>query len=716
MSEPAHEKGPEAPAQELEALRRANRELLGKYKEQLKRNKVLESECMDFQAAIAVRQAEAEQMKADCVRSSELEEELAQIRIHGNDGGEEAQRLRIVLGETRSQLRAAEQDLKEKEHVLRERVARLIPPEAAKELPSAMQLLQHTLPAFMDVAVDIFDDEDVSFWIQKAIKSIIVYIKKTEEMREVAEAQRQAAERLLEEGNAKVKQLEVALGTETKARRELEEIAERKRQEARDVAGMSDRDIMAIEEIEATEHYQNLLHKFVVLGNNHDALQGEFEKAAQERLASREDAARALQAQVDTESKTQSFMAAAAADRDAAIAARDQLRHQLDEAESCQLHPAKVAELRAELREAKHECQAIRNANGVLRASVESLRQKFVEAGQHRCGGPHNEKVKFILGACDRSVFTRLYEDAVRRHAKVSEIIHNLNMAERGSLEFIGSEEEFIGLPGYMPLRVRSFLIRSQSAPDIREMMVSNARDLRIRAAEPLFPEPLKLYIPKAMPQRVALDIPVASPILSGRTDSARDICHHMPLQPQAVPTQCVCTEPLAYANLGAEPAGNAFNATASSRGSPGCTLRTPTSKPPDDILLRGCSPVITPGSQASLGSRNADGIARVANPLRPNSAPTPRPSRRRVLDHIATGGHRLQPLAQKRSAAVVPEEMQPAAVNVGPHHDQLLLPSARPKSASKAGSVPPVGRAGTQGHSRRSVGPCRALMVAGPR
>lgn len=107
--------------------------------------------------------------------------------------------------------------------------------------------------------------------------------------------------------------------------------------------------------------------------------------------------------------------------------AEEKARRQV-QAMDCFLHPAQVAKIKAELRTAEHERQALTAENEALRTSLEMFRQKILEvSSQDR--GPMAEVLENILSSTGRSVFQRLYEDAVRRTAHLSNIFDSLRLS-----------------------------------------------------------------------------------------------------------------------------------------------------------------------------------------------------------------------------------------------------------------------------------------------
>mmetsp|Transcript_70148 Transcript_70148/g.195152 ORF Transcript_70148/g.195152 Transcript_70148/m.195152 type:complete len:852 (+) Transcript_70148:143-2698(+) len=177
---------------------------------------------------------------------------------------------------------------------------------------------------------------------------------------------------------------------------------------------------------------------------------------------------------------------------------QEDLRVLLAEAESCQLHPARMAAMFAELRRTRHEWQAALNANTALRGALEAMQQKMNEirsdAGE-RHGG---EETRYLIDTCNRNVFNRLYEDALRRH---EDLVETLEAFHLGRTTALGEMRLFVGAGDSNTQDIRSpllqvwaFMKRSRSEPQflcnsagLREMFALNTDSLRkMRSSTPV--------------------------------------------------------------------------------------------------------------------------------------------------------------------------------------------------------------------------------------
>eukprot|EP00746_Dinoflagellata_sp_MGD_P008875 gnl/MRDRNA2_/MRDRNA2_117819_c0_seq1.p1 gnl/MRDRNA2_/MRDRNA2_117819_c0~~gnl/MRDRNA2_/MRDRNA2_117819_c0_seq1.p1 ORF type:complete len:583 (-),score=114.74 gnl/MRDRNA2_/MRDRNA2_117819_c0_seq1:33-1574(-) len=102
------------------------------------------------------------------------------------------------------------------------------------------------------------------------------------------------------------------------------------------------------------------------------------------------------------------------------------------QAMDCFLHPAQVAKTKAELRTAEHERQALTAENESLRTALEMFRQKILEVSA-RDRGPMVEVLENIISSTGRSVYQRLYEDAVRRMGHLSNLFDSLRLSPMGT-------------------------------------------------------------------------------------------------------------------------------------------------------------------------------------------------------------------------------------------------------------------------------------------
>jgi len=214
-------------------------------------------------------------------------------------------------------------------------------------------------------------------------------------------------------------------------------------------------------------------------------------------------------------------------------AERDQL--EVNNESASQLHPARVAELRSELLRQRHECQAALNMNDTLRESMEKLRLRLEKLGQ-RCTGRVEAEVKYIVSSCNRNVYSRLYEDALRRHEESYIALDETTVAALPSQwaggpspgEDIGLDLARFSLDAFARCASSSSARRASSAPccqlselaDVTETFQRNVRDLNETRAETLFNEPLRLC------QVRQTELPRRVPTLSNIPATVPSTCH----------------------------------------------------------------------------------------------------------------------------------------------------------------------------------------------
>eukprot|EP00928_Gymnodinium_smaydae_P042272 TRINITY_DN28483_c0_g1_i1.p1 TRINITY_DN28483_c0_g1~~TRINITY_DN28483_c0_g1_i1.p1 ORF type:complete len:1055 (+),score=265.35 TRINITY_DN28483_c0_g1_i1:79-3243(+) len=158
----------------------------------------------------------------------------------------------------------------------------------------------------------------------------------------------------------------------------------------------------------------------------------------------------------------------------------ESLAAELKATEDSLLHPSQVAGIKAELRRTRYENEATQNANATLREAVETLTERL-EVAEKRCQTT-NAEVANVLATCDRTVYNRLYEDAIRRHERLADIWDALRVGLT-PVEAAGEEADDDNLYYYSTSRS---LRRSASTPgrlrdfdvpmDVRNMLVLNAR------------------------------------------------------------------------------------------------------------------------------------------------------------------------------------------------------------------------------------------------
>eukprot|EP00930_Biecheleria_cincta_P082004 TRINITY_DN7153_c3_g2_i1.p1 TRINITY_DN7153_c3_g2~~TRINITY_DN7153_c3_g2_i1.p1 ORF type:complete len:1198 (+),score=272.04 TRINITY_DN7153_c3_g2_i1:152-3745(+) len=222
----------------------------------------------------------------------------------------------------------------------------------------------------------------------------------------------------------------------------------------------------------------------------------------------------------------------------------EQVRRELREACDSQFHPAKVAELRAELRHFKHECMALANANSLLRSSLQMMREREQQlfenialdgktsqlAPLEAAGGP---QAHLLMDTCDRTVFTRLYEDAVRRkeYEPAAEGLAVLSATRPWivldeQVQAAEANDYSVRRAQTLPLRIQTCGQRPSSAPpalrlvskmEFKDMLSRNAEDLHYSIREPLFKERLRSF-----PVR-SEKVPV-SPVPFGKSKTAHPL------------------------------------------------------------------------------------------------------------------------------------------------------------------------------------------------
>lgn len=192
------------------------------------------------------------------------------------------------------------------------------------------------------------------------------------------------------------------------------------------------------------------------------------------------------------------------------------LQNDLREVVESQLHPAQVAQLRADLKRAQHESQALTNTNNMLKDSLAALQKKLMEAESERrrsAATGIKEEVRLLRDTCSRTVFSRLYEDAVRRSD-----VDQSDDAPPHARSWAGSILELRSRPHSAnnaaatprPLSAQSASTprRALSEPPVRivsptalhEMQRQNAMHLQHTLRESLFQHPFRLPLSPCMP------------------------------------------------------------------------------------------------------------------------------------------------------------------------------------------------------------------------
>lgn len=189
-------------------------------------------------------------------------------------------------------------------------------------------------------------------------------------------------------------------------------------------------------------------------------------------------------------------------ERDGMIA---RLEGEVRDIAASQLHPSKVAQLRADLKRTKHECEALTTANEVLRNTVEAIQEKLEQPGKQNDATLEHE-VAMIKDMCGRSVHNRLYEDAVRRQDRDSDSpsVQHAQSWAACTEKRPHSASSLIAQSSSLGNRA---VTRSRSEPAsriVQHLLQTNAQNLRDMLDEPLFHHSLRLPISPAQPPELS--------------------------------------------------------------------------------------------------------------------------------------------------------------------------------------------------------------------
>merc|ERR1711937_239719 len=157
------------------------------------------------------------------------------------------------------------------------------------------------------------------------------------------------------------------------------------------------------------------------------------------------------------------------------IQVNNNLEEELVASKCSMLHPSRVAVLRSEIRDLQHEHVASLATTQTLQAALDYLRTELQKLSGRTRDDDFEEQIAFILATTDRSVFSRLYEDALRRIMELARQIGGMRLSPHSS-EGIGYGRE---------------MQRSTSAPvltDLHGCLVTNAKDLAEKMTQPLIP------------------------------------------------------------------------------------------------------------------------------------------------------------------------------------------------------------------------------------
>lgn len=367
------------------------------------------------------------------------------------------------------------------------------------------------------------------------------------------------------------------------------------------------------------------------------------------------------------------------------------LQNDLREVVESQLHPTQVAQLRADLKRAQHESQALTNTNNMLKDSLAALQKKLMESESERrrsAATGIKEEVRLLRDTCSRTVFSRLYEDAVRRSD-----VDQSDGAPPHSRSWAGSILELRSRPHSAnsaaapprPLSAQSASTprRALSEPPVRivspialqEMQRENARHLQHTLRESLFQHPFRLPLSPCLP---------ANPRnLAGnfgeRSASPRSRC--------VTPTVAnVDMEELSMAAESAVGQGNSppRRRRSSPLPSPSVSIKTPRSPFSEDATGQRKASA-TPANFGMETQPRTDKLKPLSRPPTPDKTP-----RRRLID----GGPEkppLQPLHERSQAeAEEPKEETEPAGKVPPKPWSPRIPA---KSRQGPSNDSPTGR-----------------------
>lgn len=235
-----------------------------------------------------------------------------------------------------------------------------------------------------------------------------------------------------------------------------------------------------------------------------------------------------LQAEIYRRDEDKAQLQGQIEERDARIA---RLEDEVRDVAASQLHPTQVAQLRADLKRTKHECEALSNANEVLRNTLATISEKLEKPE----GEDPMRDVSLIKDMCSRSVHNRLYEDAVRRQDRNSDSPERpLEHAESWAAGHTDKRPHSASAvprkpsPGSSPTNLA--IGRSRSEPSSRilqQMLQTNAQSLRGMLDEPLFHHNLRLPVSPGRPPELA-NLPgmQVSPSTTLHSPSVTPRCH----------------------------------------------------------------------------------------------------------------------------------------------------------------------------------------------
>lgn len=525
---------------ELKGMQKLNQELEAQLHDQVAVNKSLEEQCTACHQEFAARQAEDASIRTDRAQLKSLQEQVAIFKqVHQSyDGGEQAKALSAALSE-------AEDRIKALERAADERAARCVRiSEKLTPLENQDRAgLRESLVVFLSGIADLFDDPVINAWVDSMVQAVITKLIKTDAALEIQEVTRRGVERKLRDAERSKRDLECQLTEQKEALAEAREKLAAMQQEVQ-VSTPGE-----VQDVESTQLYAQLLIRFRDMEVDYSRVKGCL-LAAEQRAFEAEEVTSRNKEVADLQVLTaQQLLQKLRVEHQDLTESHKKLQVKLDNAVQHALHPARMAEVKAQVHRLQHECEATSNINTFFRAALESLRRRLGESMSSNLQGSQLRESIFCaladmgrlekMNIDDRSVFTRLYEDAVRRHDKGVDASDVKQAAGLSGPARIDSDLDVeVHLPaGFSPLSVQRILRPYASEPDVHKMRVTNARGLGYWKAMPLFPDSLRPVPPGSSSPRLLLETPIVVPVLSDlQCDIDSRIDSHVGLQDKRRP------------------------------------------------------------------------------------------------------------------------------------------------------------------------------------
>lgn len=420
-----------------------------------------------------------------------------------------------------------------------------------------------------------------------------------------------------------------------------------------------------------------------------------------------------LQAEMNRRDEDKAQLQGQIEERDARIA---QLEDEVRDVAASQLHPTQVAQLRADLKRTKHECEALSNANEVLRNTLATISEKLEKPE----GEDPMRDVSLIKDMCSRTVHNRLYEDAVRRQDRTSDS----ERPERAESWAAGHPEKRPRSASAVPRKPSlgssptSAIKRSRSEPShiLQQMLQTNAQSLRGMLDEPLFHHNLRLPVSPARPAELANLPGMVSPSTTLHSPSVTPRCHDF-AQLSEIVSEIVPRAHMAGKSSPRPSSSRSGTSRSHSRPcvsrfgaeSPGFTPRTQREGTPESLRpFRQPSDATGETKHGNFAEAVAELRAETGWRSRPQSAEDSKPGERPAT-HTGLRGifnprekeeepqvrRRAMPAVKPRSCTnspqQLPERATPRITFPRPHPRVAasLLPTVRPKSARPPPLVP---------------------------